>query len=156
MQWWKLIITVILSEIAGGIGSIFTSQSVSTWYSTLNKPAFSPPNYLFAPVWTILYLLMGIAAYLVWQKGLVELTAKIAFGLFWFQLVLNVLWSYLFFRRQNPLAGFLEIILLWGAILATTIYFFKVSRAAGYLMIPYLLWVTFAALLNFFIWRLNP
>lgn len=155
MQWWKLIITIILSELAGGIGAIFTQQSVSSWYSALNKPAFAPPNYLFAPVWTLLYLLMGIAVWLVWRKGLMTKEAKIAFGLFWFQLVLNALWSYLFFGLQNPLAGLVEIIFLWGAILATIIYFFKISTTAGALMVPYLAWVTFAALLNFFIWRLN-
>lgn len=155
MIWWKLIITIGLSELAGIIGSIFTTRSISGWYANLNKPFFSPPNYLFGPVWGGLYLLMGIAAALVWQKGLETSTAKIAFGLFWFQLVLNGLWSYLFFGLQNPLAGFIEIIFLWGAIVATIYYFFKISTAAGALMIPYVSWVTFAALLNFYIWQLN-
>jgi len=156
MNWAKLVIAIFFSELAGIIGSIFTGRSLSTWYAALRKPAFSPPNSLFAPVWTTLFLLMGIAAYLVWVKDGSNPKVRLALGTFLVQLILNIFWSYLFFGLQNPLAAFIEIIFLWLAILATIVVFWRVSRTAAWLLVPYLLWVSFAAVLNFSIVQLNP
>lgn len=156
MNWIKLVVAIAVSELAGVVGAIFTAPAISTWYLSLKKPSFSPPNFLFAPVWTILFLLMGIAAYLVWVKNGSSSRIRLALGIFLVQLVLNVLWSYLFFGLQNPAVALGDIILLWLAILATIIGFFPLSRLAAYLLLPYLFWVSFAAVLNFSIVRLNP
>jgi benzodiazapine receptor len=155
MDLIKLIITVGVSQLAGLIGSIFTAPAIPTWYASLQKPAFAPPNWVFAPVWTTLFLLMGIAAYLVWKRGLAKKEVRIALGLFLFQLVLNIFWSFLFFGLQNPLAAFVEIIVLWLAILLTLVSFYRISKPAGLLLLPYLIWVSFAAFLNFQIFTLN-
>jgi translocator protein len=154
MEYMKLAVAIILCLLAGAIGSIFTSKSIPTWYATLKKPSFNPPNYLFGPVWTILYILMGIAAYLIWTSGWNSVT-KIALAVFAVQLILNTAWSILFFGLQNPFIAFIEIIFLWLAIVATIVLFYRISPAASYLLIPYLLWVSFASVLNFAIWRLN-
>lgn len=142
-------------ELAGILGSVFTTSSIPTWYAALQKPELRPPNWVFAPVWTMLYALMGIAAFLIWRKGFNKKSVKVALGVFGVQLVLNVLWSVLFFGLHNPFAAFVEILLLWLAIFWTIILFYKLSRAAAYLLIPYFVWVSFAAYLNFAIWRLN-
>lgn len=151
----KLAASVFVSLMAGAAGSVFTAPAIDTWYKSLNKPAFNPPSWIFAPVWTILYLLMGVAAFLVWREGLNRRTVQIGLGLFVFQLILNALWSYIFFELQNPLAAFIEILVLWVAIAATIYFFCKVNTTAAYLMAPYILWVTFAAVLNLSIFQLN-
>ena len=148
-NWLKLIISIAVCQLAGIIGSFFTSSSVSTWYAELNKQSFNPPSWVFSPVWITLFLLMGIALYIVWDKGIKSRNSKIAVTLFGFQLGLNTLWSILFFGLRFPLASFIEILFLWIAILLTIIYFYKLSKPAAYLMIPYILWVSFAAILNF-------
>jgi benzodiazapine receptor len=140
----------------GTIGSIFTSPSIPGWYASLNKPWFTPPNWVFAPVWTILYLLMGIAAYKVFAKGIENEGVREALSMFAVQLILNVLWSILFFGLHSPLLGFICIMFLWAAIAMTLMKFYLLSTAAGHLLIPYILWVSFAALLNLFVWILNP
>jgi tryptophan-rich sensory protein len=152
---WKLVVSVVASLAAGGIGSIFTREAIPTWYATLEKPAFNPPNWLFAPVWTLLYILMGVAAFLVWRKGLENRQVRTALIVFLVQLVLNALWSVVFFGLESPLYGLVVIAALWVAILFTTLMFYRISRVAGVLMLPYLLWVTFAAVLNESIWLLN-
>lgn len=144
-----------MCQMAGVIGSIFTTPAIPTWYANINKPSFRPPNWVFAPVWTILFLLMGIALFLILRKGLKNKNVKIAFFFFIFHLVLNTLWSILFFGLESPFAAFIEIIFLWASILVSIILFLPISRIAGYLLIPYLLWVSFASILNFSIWRLN-
>lgn len=151
----KLIIALIVPQLFAIIGSIFTSSSVDTWYSLINKPSFNPPNWIFGPVWIVLYLLMGISAFLIWRKGLNKKEIKFALAIFAFQLVLNLFWSFLFFNLQNPGIAFTEIISLWFAILATFLAFYQISKPAAYLLIPYILWVAFAAVLNFSIWTLN-
>lgn len=151
----KLVICIGASQAAGGIGSIFTSRTVSTWYPALRKPVWTPPGVVFGPVWISLYVLMGIAAYLVWRKGLGHEWVKVGLILFLFQLVLNAGWSAAFFGIPSPLAGFIVIIPLWAAILATLIVFMRVATAAGLLLIPYLAWVSFAAALNWSIYALN-
>jgi tryptophan-rich sensory protein len=152
---WKIIISVLVAELAGVIGSLFTFAAIPTWYATLAKPAFNPPNWVFAPVWNILFILMGVAAFLVWKRGLDKKAVRLALILFLVQLVLNSFWSIIFFGLHNPGAAYIEIIFLWLAILATIISFYKVVPKAAYLLIPYILWVTFAAFLNLSIWRLQ-
>ena len=148
-------VSIIIPLLAGFIGSLFTRMSVSTWYETLQKPAFSPPNELFAPVWTILYILMGLALYLVWSKNEGPQEKKQALSAFAIQLLLNILWSAVFFGLRSPLGGLIVIWLLWVAIVYTIISFYRISELAAYLLIPYLLWVTFALILNLAIWRMN-
>lgn len=151
----KLIFSIFICLFAGFIGSFFTTPEIPTWFATLQKPSFAPPNWVFAPVWTSLYILMGISLFLVWQKGWENKTIKTAIYLFAGQLVLNALWSFVFFGLRSPLLGLMEIVILWVAILATILSFMKVSRTAAYLLIPYILWVSFASIVNFSIWSLN-
>ncbi len=149
----KLLVSIGVSLGAGAIGSFFTISSIPTWYVTLNKPIFSPPNWIFAPVWTTLYILMGISLYLVWiSKSKLKQRGT---TVFFIQLGLNVFWSLIFFGLKNPPAAFFEIIALWIAILLTIKTFYKISKLAGNLLIPYILWVTFAAALNAMIVLLN-
>ncbi|HNW30573.1 MAG TPA: tryptophan-rich sensory protein [Spirochaetota bacterium] len=152
---FRLIASVIIPQAVGGIGALMTEPSVRSWYAGLAKPAFNPPDWIFGPVWTALYLMMGIALYLVWKKGLSGKEARIAVTAFGIQLFLNLAWSFLFFYLRMPFAAFIEIILLWIAIAATMAAFARVSLAACCLLVPYLLWVSFASVLNFFLWRLN-
>ena len=152
---WLLILSLFICQLAGAIGAIFTTPSIPVWYAGLNKPFFQPPGWLFAPVWTMLYLLMGIALYLVWSKGLGHAGVKTALTVFMLQLVLNTLWSVLFFGLNNPLIALVEIAVLWLAILMTIKKFQPISKTAGLILIPYLLWVSFASILNLFIVVLN-
>jgi benzodiazapine receptor len=148
-----LVLSILVCFVAAGLGSVWTSKSVGTWYETLMKPTWNPPSWVFGPVWSVLYLLMGIALWLVWRRaGLLALPV----GVFAVQLVLNALWSGLFFGLQNPGAAFAEIVVLWAAIVATIVVFWRVTPVAGGLLLPYIGWVSFAAVLNFTIWRLNP
>jgi len=144
-----------MPQLAGVIGSFFTAPAIPAWYSTLTKPNFSPPNWLFAPVWLSLYLLMGISAYLIWQKTAEQEKAKSALKLFWSHLIFNALWSIIFFGLQNPGLAFLNIIILWILIVILIVKFWKISSWAAYLLIPYLIWVSFASILNYYIWYLN-
>jgi len=150
----KLLISLVLCQIAGLLGSLFTTPAIPTWYKTLNKPFFTPPNWVFGPVWISLFILMGISLFLVWKKPDYP-RFKPALLFFSVQFILNVLWSAAFFGLQSPLLGLIDIILLWIAILLTILNFFKVSKVAGMLLMPYLLWVSFATLLNFSLWILN-
>jgi benzodiazapine receptor len=151
----QIVLAIIICELVGMIGALFTTPAISTWYVGIIKPTFSPPNWIFAPVWTILFALMGIAAYLIYKKGTDKKEIRIALFIFDIQLLLNVLWSVLFFGMHNPGYAFIEIIFLWLAILLTIISFFKISKTAAYLLIPYILWVSFASFLNYSIWQLN-
>ena len=151
-KWVKLIVSILICQIAGVIGSIFTAPSITSWYADLQKPAFSPPNWVFGPVWITLYTLMGISLYLVWNK---KKNVKIPLTLFFTQLILNSVWSIIFFGLQNPFYALLEIIILWVTILLTIISFYKVSKKASFLLLPYILWVTIATFLNYYIWILN-
>jgi len=152
---YKLIVSILVCQLAGVIGSIFTRPSVPTWYAGLLKPRFTPPDWVFGPVWISLYFLMGIAAFLVWRRGLHHQVVRRALAIFGVQLVLNALWSFLFFGLKSPLAGLIGITILGIAIILTVQSFLKVSRTAGLLLIPYFLWVSFATGLNLSIWWLN-
>lgn len=146
---------IIIAQLAGVVGSVFTANSVNTWYKEISRPPFTPPNWLFAPVWISLYLLMGISAYLVWRKGAKKKEVKIALIIFFIQLILNSIWSILFFGLHLILISFIEILLLWFAILFMIIKFYPVSKIASLIQIPYILWVSFAAVLNFSFALLN-
>jgi benzodiazapine receptor len=155
IQIVKFITSMFICQAAGILGSFFTTPSLPTWYVTIEKPSFTPPDRLFAPVWIALFALMGIALFLIWRKGLHNTHARIAFIIFMVQLVLNTSWSAAFFGFRSPLAGCIIISALWVAILITILTFHRVSRFASILLIPYILWVSFAAVLNFSIMILN-
>lgn len=153
-QWVGLLVSIGICFAAAGIGSLFTTPEIRGWYAVINKPAWTPPAWLFGPVWTTLYAMMGVAAWLVWrERGFAG--ASLPLALFAAQLVLNTLWSVIFFGMRRTGLAFLDIALLWLAILATTLAFWPISRVAGALLLPYLLWVSFAAALNYSIWRTN-
>jgi tryptophan-rich sensory protein len=149
-----LVLFVAVCFVAAGAGAGFTSHSVRDWYPTLRKPSWNPPAWIFGPVWTVLYLMMAIAAWLVWRRRGFEGAAG-ALGIFTLQLALNALWSPLFFGLRNPFAGLVDIVPLWAAILATLLCFWRISPLAGALLVPYWLWVSFATALNFTIWKMN-
>ena len=151
----KLIISLVACQGAGVIGAIFTTPAIPSWYASLKKPTFTPPNSVFGPVWVTLYLLMGVAVFLVWREGLSQEGVTTAFIVFWVQLVLNILWSVVFFGFKSLRGGMVVILLLWVAILVNIIMFFGVSPIAGGLLIPYIIWVSIAANLNARVWILN-
>ncbi len=155
IDWRKFLISLVVCNGAGAIGAAFTFSAIPVWYAGLNKPWFNPPAWVFGPAWTALYVLMAVALYSVWVKKEFS-KAKNAYFLFSIQLVLNALWSIIFFGMKSPGLAFLEIIFLWLAIGLTAKEFYKISKPAAYLLLPYLAWVSFAALLNFSVWTLNP
>ncbi len=151
----KLIVAIVVSELAGIVGSPFMVSSTGSWYADIVKPFLNPPNWLFGPVWLMLYLLMGIAAFIIWRNGWEKKEVRAALGIFFIQLVLNAAWSVIFFGLYDPGAALIEIVSLWLAIVATIAVFSKISRPAAWLLAPYILWVSFAVYLNYFIWFLN-
>jgi benzodiazapine receptor len=162
IQITRLVVSIFISQVVGVIASLITIPSVEGWYRTIRKPSFTPPNGVFGPVWTLLYLLMGISLYLIWNKKehentspAVKIQARRAITVFGVQLSLNALWPFLFFGLKSPLYGLIDIVLLWLAIIGTIALFAPISVAAAVLLIPYLLWVSFAAVLNYYIWSLN-
>lgn len=154
-QFFKLLVSIAVCELAGIIGSIFTTSSISTWYTTLVTPALNPPNWVFGPVWVTLYLLMGVAAFLICNKGFDRTDVKKALGVFGLQLALNASWSIVFFGLQNPAWAFAVIVAMWVAIVWTMALFNKISKLATWFLVPYILWVSFASYLNYSIWILN-
>jgi tryptophan-rich sensory protein len=173
----RFLISIIICEFAGVIGSVFTAPEIGGWYKSLQKPSFNPPSWIFAPVWTLLFLLMGISFYLVWEKKWIvknkigtnkkawnSLSQEFYNGkfeklniilIFWLQLFLNVLWSVAFFGMNSPSTAFSVLLMLWISIVFTIINFYRVSKISAYLLIPYILWVSFAGILNFAILILN-
>jgi tryptophan-rich sensory protein len=149
-----LVMCVGVCFASAAVGALLTSPNVPEWYENLNKPSWTPPSWVFGPIWSFLYLLMGISAWQVWRKVGFRL-AVVPLVLFGVQLILNMLWSGLFFGLRSPGVALIEIVFLWCAILATTIAFYRRSVAAGWLMLPYLAWVSFALALNLAIWSLN-
>ena len=155
-RYLKILIFVATCLGVGFVSSYATQSGVNTWFPTLEKPSFNPPNWLFAPVWSLLYLLMGVAAGRVWDRiDFDRENVKKALILFWIQLALNALWSVLFFYFHNPLLALIEIILLWLLIYETHVKFKAIDKIAGWLFIPYLAWVAFATVLNASLWWLN-
>ncbi|HUM52630.1 MAG TPA: tryptophan-rich sensory protein [Chitinophagales bacterium] len=151
----KLFISIIVCLAVGGISGYLTTSEITTWYATLQKPSFNPPNYLFGPVWTILYIMMAISFWLIWKSDASESLKNKAILLFGIQLILNFFWSIIFFRFHQLGFAFAEIIAMWVFILLSILAFYPVSKPAAIMLIPYLCWVSFATVLNFSIWRLN-
>ncbi len=151
-----LILCIGICLAAAAIGSFFTIPSVNTWYAGLVKPSVSPPPWLFGPVWTVLYLLMGVSLYFVAREDRTQKDVRLTMGLFGLQLFLNILWSFLFFGLHSPFLGLIDIVLLWAAIAATIRADLQISRGAAYLLMPYILWVSFAGVLNAWVFVLNP
>jgi benzodiazapine receptor len=177
-NWFKLIVSLLIPLLAGWIGSLVTMPAVSTWYTTLAKPALNPPSWVFGPVWTTLFLLIGVALFLVWKKNWQVQNQLLAdqnkswnpwtkrfwngdwqkqniIAIFYIQLVLNVLWSYIFFGLHQPGLAFFELLALWFSILYLIINFYRVSKSAAWLILPYIIWVMFAGYLNLVIWMGN-
>jgi benzodiazapine receptor len=151
-----LTVCILVPFLAGFIGSAFTFSEIPTWYASLNKPWFNPPNWLFAPAWTTLYILIGVSLFLVVRNGLEKEPVKSALMFFIAQIALNALWSIMFFGLKELLLAFIELVFLWIFILANIITAYRVDKKAGYILIPYICWVTFAGTLNLFVWLLNP
>lgn len=156
VNWSRLIISIAITEGAGGIGSLFTFEAIPTWYASLSRSPITPPNWLFGPMWITLYFLMAIALYIVWSSGRPRNEVILPVSLFFIQLALNVIWSILFFGLHQILFGAVEIVFLWFFIVATVIEFRPVSKVSAYFLFPYLSWGTVATLLNLSILWLNP
>lgn len=151
----KLIISVVLALGIGLLGGIFTGPEIQSWFAQLNKPVWNPPNWLFAPVWTVLYIMMGISFYLVWKTKANADTKRWAIIIFLLQFALNFLWSFIFFREHQMGWAFVEIVVLWIAICCTIIAFSRIHTSAAWLLVPYVCWVSFAGILNYTIWQMN-
>ena len=151
----KLIISIAVPLLVGAVSGFFTSESVAGWYSTIRKPSFNPPNSIFAPVWTVLFIMMGLACFLVWKKSSDMYSKKSALTFYGIQLALNFAWSIIFFYFQQPGWALIEIVILWIFIFITIRKFGDISPMAAWLLVPYICWVSFAAVLNFNIWELN-
>jgi translocator protein len=154
-NWIKLIIALIIPQVVAASGAYFTVTGIGSWYQSLDKPSWNPPNWVFGPVWTTLYVLMGIALYLVWRSKASEKQKRWAITFWGIQLFLNFLWSFLFFGQEQILGALLEIIILWLFILLTIFAFARINKGAAWLLVPYICWVSFAAILNYTIWDLN-
>lgn len=150
----SLLICILIPLTIGGLSGFATAAGINDWYITLNKPSFNPPNYLFAPVWTFLYLLMGISLFIIWRSPMGQIRTN-ALIIFTIQILLNFLWSFLFFKFKMPGLALIEIIMIWISILVMIVIFSRISKPAAYLQVPYLLWVSFATILNAAIWHLN-
>ena len=151
-QWLVLAGFILVPLAVGMIGGLATAPSIESWYRTIAKPDWTPPDWVFGPVWTILYIMMGVAAWLVWKTRDRVAPAMVLFGV---QLALNLAWSLLFFGARSPGLALIEVVFLWTSVLLTMLAFFGRQSTAGWLLVPYLAWVSFAALLNFVIWSMN-
>ncbi len=151
----RLIISIAICQSAGVLGALFTTPSITTWYNFLNQPALRPPNWLFGPVWTILYTLMGISLYWIWSKNTKKKEIGGALQLFTVQLIFNVTWSMIFFSLHDLSLSLLNIAALWILIIVVIIKFYRIDKKAGLILLPYLVWVSFASYLNYAIWFLN-
>lgn len=151
----KLILAIVIPLAVGFISGFFTITGVGSWYQTIQRPSWNPPNWIFGPVWTTLYVMMGIALYLIWKADVSSSLKNYAILLFTLQLILNFFWSFIFFNQQQPCWAFAEIVALWVLILFTIFAFAKINSLAAWLLVPYISWVSFAAMLNYAIWKLN-
>ncbi|MFT3933454.1 MAG: TspO/MBR family protein [Chitinophagaceae bacterium] len=151
----KLILSIVLTVGIGLLGGLFTAPEIQGWYAHINKPSWNPPNWLFGPVWTLLYVLMGIAFYKVWKTTTTADKKQWAIIIFIAQMALNFIWSYIFFNQHQPGWAFVDIVVLWLAIICTIIAFSRINSGAAWLLVPYISWVSFAAILNYVIWQMN-
>jgi translocator protein len=155
MKIFKLVSSVVLCFLVAFLGGMATASSIPTWYASLNKPFFNPPNWIFGPVWTLLYFLMAVSLYIIWDKKFEEKKKEAAIRIFLFQLTMNLLWSLIFFGFHQPFLALITIIVLWKAIFTTIKHFYKISKISAYLLYPYIFWVSFASILNLAIAALN-
>lgn len=155
IHWQKLLASILLCELSGILGSVFTFSAIPTWYASLQKPPIAPPNWVFGPVWTTLYFMMGVALYLIWRQGAQKKKVRNAMAVFGLQLALNFIWTPVFFGARSLAGGLLVIVPMWLTIVWTIKRFFPLSRWAAYLLVPYLLWVSFATVLNGWLLILN-
>lgn len=151
----KLIFSITVCQLAGLVGSVFTFSSIESWYNYLNQPSFRPPNWLFGPVWTILYTFMGISLYWIWIKGTKKKEVRQAIKLFFIHLALNSSWSVIFFGIHNIYLALVTVVVLWIFIVVVMVKFYKIDKKASFILIPYLAWVSFATVLNYNIWLMN-
>lgn len=151
----KALVAIAICQLAGIIGSIATASSIPSWYATLNKPWFTPPSWVFGPIWITIYTMIGIAAYLIWNRGMEKPEVKFAMQVFALQLALNTLWSFVFFWLRWPLGGFLFILLVLAVVIYNACLFYKIYRPAGYLFSLYILWGSFATAVALYVWLLN-
>jgi tryptophan-rich sensory protein len=154
-NWLRLVVSIILPLVVGAVAGMFTASEINGWFQTINKPTWQPPNWVFGPVWTVLYVMMGVAFFLIWNKEAPKTTKRLAMTLWIIQLVFNFLWSFIFFKKHQLDWALGEILVLWFFILLTILFFARISKLAAWLMVPYISWVTFASLLTFFIYDLN-
>jgi translocator protein len=154
-DWMKLVVSFATPLAVGAVAGLFTKPEIDGWYKALNKPDWQPPSWVFGPVWTLLYVLMGIAFYLVWRSNAAESRKRVAMTLWIIQLVFNFFWSFIFFRQHQLDWALGEIIVLWFFILMTIFAFARISRLAAWLLVPYISWVSFASLLTYAIYQLN-
>jgi len=155
MNYKRLIVSLALPQLAGIAGSLFTVSAIPDWYANLQKPLLSPPNWVFGSVWTLLYILMGVSVYLVWQRVGDSKKDRRVLWLFWIHLFFNALWSVIFFGLHNPGAALVNLIIIWLFVIVLISKFWRVRKLSSCLLIPYLLWVSFAGYLNYHIWILN-
>ncbi len=151
----KLFISIFIPLMIGYLGSVITISEISTWYASLSKPSWAPPNWLFGPIWTTLYVLMGISLFLIWREGFNRRDVRFALLIFAVQLVLNLLWSIVFFSFHSLFGSFILIMILWISIFANIITFYVISKPAGLLLVPYIIWVSIASYLNYSVYLLN-
>lgn len=154
-KWLELVISILIVGIVAYLSSLANINSIPTWYESLAKPSFNPPNWIFGPVWTILYLMIGIALFLVWASKIKPQKKTTVYWVFGIQLFLNGIWSLIFFGAHQIFLALIVIALLWISIILNMLAFYKISKASAYLLVPYWLWVSFASVLNFSIWMLN-
>jgi translocator protein len=154
-NWLKLILSLVIPQAVAAAGAYFTVTGSGSWYQQINRPEWNPPGWIFGPVWTVLYIMMGVAFYLVWKSDAAKGLKQKAIGFWIAQLIANFFWSFIFFGQQQPGWAFAEIVLLWVLILLTIFAFARTNKLAAWLLVPYISWVSFAAMLNFTIWQLN-
>ena len=154
-NWLKLVISIAVPLAVGAVAGMFTASGISGWFQTIEKPAWQPPNWVFGPVWTVLYLMMGIALFLIWKKEAPKTIKRMAITVWIIQLVFNFFWSFIFFQKHQLDWALGEILVLWFFILLTILFFARISKTAAWLMVPYISWVSFASLLTFTIYELN-
>jgi translocator protein len=152
----KLIIAIIIPLAVGATSGFFTASGVGSWYQTINKPSWNPPSWIFGPVWTTLYVMMGIALFLIWKSDAPDTQKRTAMLLFAVQMVLNFFWSFIFFKQHQMGWALVEIIAMWVMILLTIFSFAPISKTAAWLLVPYISWVSFATILNYTLWKMNP
>jgi translocator protein len=154
-NWIKLVISLLVPQITGASAALFTVTGTGSWYQQIKRPEWNPPNWVFAPVWTLLYIMMGIAFFLIWKTNAPVEKKRTAMGLWAVQLFLNFLWSFIFFYKHHIGLAVAEILCLWIFIILTIFSFSKISKMAAWLLVPYICWVSFAGLLTYTIWNLN-